>query len=364
MTVETPKGPTVIAARLVWSATLFALALGSLGGAVFYRLDLPLAWMLGAMVVVTIAALARAPVHLPIRLRMVMLAVLGVMLGSSFSPEILDRAGEWVISLACLVPYLLIAIGLCYAYFRAVGGYSPVTAFFSGVPGGLSEMIFLGTAMGGDTRAISLAHAARILLVVSVIPVWFQIAAPYDPVLSAPPDRTHLADLSWQDILILTGCAVVGMFAARRLGLPAAPLLGPMVLSAVVHLAGLTGSVPPVEAVAVAQIVLGTAIGCRFAGTATATVLKAIVLALGALVILLTVAVCFSLGLAFVTGLSFDALLLAYAPGGLAEMTLIALSKNIDPAFVSAHHVVRIALLVTLTPFLVRMVLSDAINTR
>ena len=324
----------------------------------FWRLNLPLAWMLGAMVIVTIAALVRAPVNLPVRLRTVMVAVLGVMLGSSFSPEILGKAGEWGISLACLVPYLLIAIGLCYAYFRAVGGYRPVTALFSGVPGGLSEMILLGTAMGGDARSISLAHAARILLVVSVIPVWFQVAGSYDPALNAPPDRTHFADLSWEDILILSTCAVVGMLVARRLRLPAAPLLGPMVLSAVVHLAGLTGSVPPVEVVAAAQIVLGTAIGCRFAGTATRAVLKAIVLALGALVILLVVAVCFALGLAFTTGLAFDALLLAYAPGGMAEMTLIALSKNIDPAFVSAHHVVRIALLVATAPFLARFLLS------
>ncbi len=344
----------------MWPATLFALALGSLGGAVFWRLDLPLAWMLGAMVIVTIAALVRAPVHLPLSLRTAMMAVLGVMLGSSFSPEILGKAGEWVISLACLVPYLLIATGLCYAYFRAAAGYHPVTAFFSGVPGGLSEMIMLGTAMGGDVRAISLAHAARILLVVSVIPVWFQVAGSYDPAMNAPPDQIHVADLSWDDILILSACAVLGLLAARRLRLPAAPLLGPMVLSAVVHLAGLTGSIPPVEAVAAAQIVLGTAIGCRFAGTATGAVLRAIVLALGALVILLVVAVCFALGLAFATGLAFDALLLAYAPGGLAEMTLIALSKNIDPAFVSAHHVVRIALLVTIAPILARFLFSRA----
>jgi uncharacterized membrane protein AbrB (regulator of aidB expression) len=60
--------------------------------------------------------------------------------------------------------------------------------------------------------------------------------------------------------------------------------------------------VPPVEAIAVAQVVLGTAIGCRFSGTASATVVRAIVLALGALVILLTVAVAFALGLAWATG--------------------------------------------------------------
>jgi uncharacterized membrane protein AbrB (regulator of aidB expression) len=35
-------------------------------------------------------------------------------------------------------------------------------------------------------------------------------------------------------------------------------------------------------------------------------------------------------------------------------MTLIALSQHIDPAFVSAHHVVRIALIVTAAPLVFR----------
>jgi uncharacterized protein len=35
-------------------------------------------------------------------------------------------------------------------------------------------------------------------------------------------------------------------------------------------------------------------------------------------------------------------LLLAYSPGGLAEMSLIALSLGIEVAFVAAHHVIRV----------------------
>jgi hypothetical protein len=284
-----------------------------------------------------------------------MVAVLGVMLGSAFTPKILDQAGEWVISLSCLVPYLLVATGLAYVYFRKVAAYEPVTAYFSGTPGGLSEMTMIGAELGGDLRAISLAHASRVLLVVSTIPFWFQFARHYDPSLNATIDRFYLYEISFDDVVALGLCAIVGALAGRLIRLPASFLTGPMLLSAAVHLAGWTRSVPPVEAVALAQVVLGTAIGCRFAGTATSMVVRAIVLAIGALVILLIVAVGFALGLAWITGLSFDALLLAYAPGGLAEMTLIALSQSIDPAFVSAHHVVRIGLIVSAAPLIFRL---------
>ena len=132
-------------------------------------------------------------------------------------------------------------------------------------------------------------------------------------------------------------------------------LVGPMVVSAAIHLAGLTASTPPFEAVAIAQVVLGTAIGCRFAGTPPVLLLRALVLAVGALVVLLSVAVAFALVVGQITGLDFAGLLLAYAPGGLAEMTLIALAQDIDPAFVAAHHTVRIALIVTLAPLVFRV---------
>ena len=35
-------------------------------------------------------------------------------------------------------------------------------------------------------------------------------------------------------------------------------------------------------------------------------------------------------------------LLLAYSPGGLAEMSLVALALQIEVAFVAAHHIIRI----------------------
>ena len=337
-----------------------ALALGAAGGALFWRLDLPLAWMLGAMCVTTLAAVARVPLAMSGGLRSVMVAVLGVMLGSAFTPELFSQARQWAVSLAALVPYLLVATLLSLAYFRRVARYDLPTAFYAGVPGGLAQMIVLGTDQGGDTRAIALAHAARILLVVSTIPFWFRLTGEAGTPAAALAGGPHLLDVALADLGLLAAAAVVGSLLAVRLRLPAATLIGPMIVSAAIHLSGLTASTPPVEAVAIAQVVLGTAIGCRFSGTRVRTVLHALALAVGALVLLLAVAVVFALAVGWATGLDFDALLLAYAPGGLAEMSMIALAQDIDPAFVAAHHTLRIALVVLLAPLLFRVMARTA----
>jgi hypothetical protein len=46
------------------------------------------------------------------------------------------------------------------------------------------------------------------------------------------------------------------------------------------------------------------------------------------------------------TGQSLALLLLAFIPGGFAEMSLIALGMGVDPAFVVTHHSLRVFLVV------------------
>ena len=328
-----------------------ALAIGAVGGAVFAWFNLPLAWMMGAMCLTTVSAVGGVDVKVPPSLRMVMIAVLGVMLGSAFHPDIIEAAGQWSLSLAMLFVYVAVVALLAGLYFRKVAHYDATTAYFSAIPGGLSEMIMVGGAMGGDDRTIALTHASRILLVVLVIPFWFRLVEGYQP----PPGGVSgafmaFAEIPAADLVILGLCAVTGFFAARACRLPAAALIGPMVISAAVHLFGVTASKPPSELIVIAQIVIGTAIGCRFAGTSLRRVFRAIAAAGGSTAIMLGVGVGFSLGLNAALGLPVAALVLAFAPGGLAEMTLIALALGVDPAFVSTHHVVRIFLVVILAP--------------
>lgn len=350
---ERPGGDRMTAGRPRGSM-LLALAIGAAGGSVFAWANLPLPWMMGAMVATTVASMAGANIRIEYRLRTVMISVLGVMLGSAFSPDLFDRVGDWAVSIAGLALYTVVAGGLVTLYFRRAAGYDPVTSYFASAPGGLNEMVIVGREMGGDDRVIALTHSARILLVVMTIPFLFRIFADYQPAPGMLPQGGTL-DMPLSEWAILAGCAVLGAFGARLLKLPAAMLIGPMALSAAVHLAGATEASPPGLVVAVAQVVMGSGIGCRFAGTAVSEVVRIVRVSLGSTVILLVTGVLFGLAVEQITGIPWFVLVLAYAPGGLAEMSLVALALGRDVAFVATHHICRIGIIVVAAPLAFRL---------
>ena len=334
-----------------WAGFALALAIGTAGGAVANALSVPLAWMIGSMVASTIAAGLNAPVAMPRPLRHVMVAVLGVMLGSGFTPDLLPRLSEWSVSLLALAVYSAAAGAAGMIYFRFCAGYDRTTAFFAAMPGGLSEMILVGGALGGDARIISLTHAARVLFVVSALPLAFQLLLGYEPAARAAASTAGwLGDLSAREAALLAGCGVFGFLGAHLLRLPAAAIIGPMILSAALHMTGISEARPPDLLIAIAQVVIGTSVGCRFAGVSGRLIVRSLGFAAGSTAILLTTTALFALAVHGLTDLPIAGLVLAYAPGGLAEMSLIALVLSIETAFVATHHMLRILLIVVLAP--------------
>ncbi len=339
--------------RFRWVPFLTALTLGTAGGALFFWANLPLPWMLGAMTAVTIAAIAGIQVALPWWLRSGFITILGVMLGASFTPSVVARMGEWSVTLIGLTLWGAVNGLIAFVYFRRRAGYDPVTAFFAASPGGLNEMTIFGGQYGGDERTISLVHATRVFITVFTIPIWYRIQQGFTTP-SGGRGSVGLFDVGLADYAVLAACAILGGVGAQRIGLPAAMILGPMLLSALVHLAGITESSPPTLIVAAAQVAIGTALGCRFVGFSLRQAGRTI--GHGAIVglIMIAITVVTSLALARITGLPLAAIVLAFAPGGLAEMSLVALALAVDAAFVATHHITRLFLVVTCAPLLFR----------
>jgi membrane AbrB-like protein len=336
-----------------WRVAL-ALLLGSAGGIVFSLASMPLPWMLGPMVFNTIAAILSAPIASPGPVRPFVVVVIGVMLGSGFSPDILQQIPAWIASLGLLAAFIAVAGLGVVPYYRYVAGFDPKTAFFAGMPGGLNEMVVVGEAMGADERRVALAHASRILIVVFAVTFWSRLTegsggTARDP-LSFP-----FGPLAIGDLLILIGCGVLGFVLGRRLRLPAPTMLGPMILSALVHLSGLTAAEPPAGIVQIAQVFLGTIIGCRFAGSAARDILRALALSAGATAVMLLITAVFTLLASLATGQGTDEVLLAFSPGGLTEMSLVAISLDADVAYIATHHIVRISLVIMLAPLVFRL---------
>lgn len=326
---------------------LASLAFGAAGGLIFDWLTMPLAWMIGAMVFSTVAALAGAPVRGSKRIRTIVVPVLGIMLGSSFTPETLDRVGTWVPSIATMLVFVTTVIAVVSVYLYRVMGFGPVSAYFSATPGGLAMMVATGSEMGGDDRRIGLTHSSRIMLTVLIIPLYFRLFEGYVP--GGLQTLGSVVDISLRDALILASC-MLGYPVFKLLRLPAAQILGPMAFSIAIHATGLTTAKPPVEVVNIAQVVIGTGIGARFVGVSVVRLYRVIVAGAGGTVVMVGGAALAALGLESVTGLPFAAAWLAFAPGGLAEMTLISLALGIDVAFVSTHHLVRMVFMVVAAP--------------
>ncbi len=341
----------------VLARVFLALFFGGLGGFVANELLIPMPWMLGAMVANTAAVMFTIPVLPPASMRPYVMAIIGVMLGSSFTPSLINEIYLWSLSLCLLAIYIIIACSLIIPYYKYFGKFDTVSAYFAGMPGGFSELMLIGEEYGGDLKKIALAHTGRIFVVVFLISLWFKI---FDDVelVNRSEFGISIQGFPVNEILILIACGAIGYFVARKLRIPAPGLMGPMLVSALAHITQLATLPPPRELVMLAQLFLGTIIGCRFLGATAMEIGKALFLSLGATAILLTLTAVFTIGLSEEAMKHYDKILLAFSPGGLPEMSLIALALESDVPFVAMHHMIRIILIVALAPFILRFFLS------
>lgn len=324
---------------------LVSVLLGAAAGLVAFQVGLPLPWMLGPMIAATVVSSFGMRVAVPGFLPMLAMPVVGVMLGSRITSELLDQVGQFAFTLVVLVPFVAASGAASYHFYRRVGRFDPVTAYYAAMPGGLNDMMLLGAAAGGDERRIALAHAARVLCVIAFVALFFGLVL---GVRSGSAGRawTGFAEIGIVPGLWLLGTAVLGAPLGKALRLPAAPLLGAMILSGAVHVAGIVEVPPPDLAVIAAQVVLGLRIGGRFNGVPFQDIARDLGLGAVSSMLMIGVAVAFAWLVAQVTGTELSQAFLAFSPGGFVEMSLLALALGQEVAYVSFAHVARILLVI------------------
>lgn len=306
---------------------------------------MPLPWMLGPMIGTTIAAMMNAPIRGPEKLRPIVIPVIGVLLGSGVTAEVLTSAIGWWPSILIMIPSLAISAALSFLFYLKLAKFDPVTAYFCAMPGGLNDMLILGGAAGGKETRIALAHASRILFVVGFVALFYGFVLGVTP-SGRGPNWVPLDALTWRDWLILAACAFVGARLGKLVRLPAPQILGAMILSGAAHVAGLVSVPPPTITVIIAQMVTGTVVGCRFVGSTAGEVGRDVGFATVSTMLMIIVAVFFSWALSLWTGTPLTQSFLAYSPGGLTEMSLLALAMEQDVTYVSSLHVVRITIVI------------------
>ena len=332
----------------VAAAAVLTLAVAGLGGAAAAALHLPLGFLLGSLL--TTALLSAGGIRLcgnkmvmPTALRQWFVPLIGLSIGGAFTPEVMAGAMNWWPSLLALVLYIICAHALAYAIYRR-GGIGRLEAFFGGVPGGLIESVTLGEEMGADVRVLATLQFLRLILAIVAIPLIFLFLTGSSVGSASGAVLGGVGQLSARDALLLAAVAACGFLLARQLRFPAPAMTGPLLASALAHATGLTHAVPPSWMVSVTQVVIGANLGSRFGGMDRRTLTRTMGLSLIASLACMVLSFGFALLISQMVDEPLSAVFLAYAPGGLAEMSLIALSLHIHVVYVTVHHVARIVL--------------------
>ena len=331
---------------------LNAFGVAGLGVAAFHILHIPLPWLLGPISACLLAALLRLPLGGLPKLNQGMRTILGVAVGATLTPTVIAGfPAMW--STLILVPVMVALIGLIgVPYFQRMCGYDFPTAYYATMPGGLQDMILFGEEAGANVRTLSLIHATRVLVIVVSLP--FLMKGIWDTDLTNPPGDPA-STIPVQELALMVFCGLFGWWAAKRVGMFGASILGPLIVSAVFAMSGLLHYRPPAEAIWAAQFFIGMTIGSKYAGITLTEMRHDLVAGLGFCVLLIGLTVVFVeaiYGLGLAPGMEA---LLAFAPGGQAELTVLALIVGADVAFVVAHHVLRIFVVILGAPFAAKL---------
>lgn len=278
--------------------------------------------------------------------------IIGVALGLYFTPPVArEVASYWYLLLAAALFAVVLGWG-CGWFVARTTDTDRKTAFFASVPGGATEMTLLGERFGARSDRVALAQSLRILVVVVAVP----FALTFSGVHGADAYRPAAAMLDpvKLGLLLAIAAAAGGALAVARA--PNAFLLGPLLATIALTANEVQFSAFPGPLSNAGQLLLGCALGSRFEQQFLSRLPRYVAAVLASIGLALIVATAFGATLAWLTGLSVPTLVLATAPGGIAEMCITAKVLQLGVPLVTAAHVARVIVLVTLTGPIYRLV--------
>ena len=333
-----------------------ALAVGAIGGSLAFMIGVPAPWLAGSLVATIIAVYSNQNLELPDWLRTLAFILLGIQTGTAVNADTLYRAAQWPLSIVCMGITVGLIVWACMLYYERLRKWNRATAFFASLPGALSMVILLASSSGADMRRVTISQSVRLFFLIAALPVVIVFISPATDVVTATPVAASVFEI----IVLVLASAVTGLLF-ERLRVPAGLILGSALASAALGLGGVIHGGAPDSILVPANIILGVMIALRFKGISLPELRTVLGDGFAGFAVAMVIAVAGALFTSYVAGLPLALTLLAFAPGGLEAMTIMAFALNLDPAYVAAHQVARYIGLVLLMPAVTSFVLHRSV---
>jgi len=316
---------------------LLTLAAASSGGYAALLVAIPLPWVLGSMLGTAFIMLTGYGARQPMYGRRAAQITIGTALGLTFTAEVIRQVaslGHWML----LGAAFSIALTMLFSrLIQRLAGMDGPTAIYSVAVGASAEMALQAQQAGASGAQVASAHAIRIILVVSLA----SAVAHYSGEKAGPYVSLATPAISMQLALVFVFLAPLCGWLGSRAHLPNAWLLSPLLMAGVFAASGVTARMFPAALVA-AQILIGWSLGQHM--TRQFFLKSPRMLASAALVTLgmLTICIAVAWSLSQTGAISLLTGFLAIAPGGTAEMAIIAKTFGIGAPVVTAFHFFRV----------------------
>ncbi|WP_285768451.1 AbrB family transcriptional regulator [Peribacillus sp. SI8-4] len=347
------------------------IALSSLGGYFLSLTGLSIGWMIGTFLAAALLSFLRpsflehgqnqrgASKHW----LLIGQCILGIELGQKINLTFLHIFKEhWM----TIILMLLISI-----FFSLLSGFilwkysktDMLTSFFGTAPGGLSAMPGIAEEVGANTAVVSIIQTMRVFLVILIIPLIVSSWSGSQAEQVIQPSRTassfDIGNVLWTILLI--GIACSGHQLAKYLRFPAPWLIGSMIGVAIFQSSASFymghDIVPwwPHAVMIVSQVFIAASIGGRFQKDMFIGLKRTIIVALISTIGLIFSMILCAIIVSKMTGIALITSVLAFAPGGIAEMTTTSILMDADSTFIIAVQVLRIIIVCIILPPIFRL---------
>ncbi len=294
---------------------------------------------------------------MPQALTRVIFVVIGISLGAVVTPRTLTGMVAYPLSIATLIAAMSgVSLGGAL-YLYAVHRWRLLSAYLAASPGGMSQVLVVAAELDADLRAIAIVQTLRVVIIAVGLPAGLALVGFAGHAVR--PGNGPLSPALAGELAALVAASAVAGYLAFRIRFPGGLLFGAMFASAGLHGSGLIHAVVPGWVANTAMVALGGVIGARFTNTSLRMLADYLAAAFGSFAVAVAVAGAFAVLPVKLLGLPVPEVMIAYAPGSVDAMMLLALALHLDPVYVGAHHVMRV-LFVSLVMPLVARVLARA----
>ncbi|NYT74986.1 AbrB family transcriptional regulator [Halomonas sp. QX-2] len=328
-------------------------------GFVADSLQAPLAWMIGPMCAATAISLSGYAPYLHHSARGLGQLVVAAAVGLYFTPSALAQT---ISHLPAMVGIALLATlaGCVTAYLLIqLTAIDLATVLFSSIPGGPGEMAQLAEQKGGSAALVAIAQSLRIAMVVTIIPLSLAAMGAGTESFGVATNLPVVGPLVLLEVLTI---ATLAAYLFHRCGIVSPMFMGPLAASAILAGTGFYDFGFPRFVIYAGQLLLGASLGLSFTREIFRRAPR--FLLVSTLMTGLLMAICAAMGYVASRLTSWDlpTMILATAPGSVTEMSITAENLGLGVAGVAAFQIVRLFIMVPLTPLLYRVASSRVMD--